>query len=41
MEQMEFNLILRWFVGLGIDDASSRTTDPVYRIGDGRSECPV
>jgi transposase len=33
MEQMEYNLLFRWFVGLGIDD-------PVW--GEGRPEiCPV
>jgi len=33
MEQMDYNLMFRWFVGLGIDD-------PVW--GEGRPEiCPV
>ena len=33
MEQMDYNLLFRWFVGLGIDD-------PVW--GEGRPEiCPV
>ena len=33
MEQMQYNLMFRWFVGLGIDD-------PVW--GEGRPEiCPV
>ncbi len=32
MVQMGHHLMLRGFVRLGIDDASSRKTDPVYTI---------
>ena len=35
MEQMQYNLLFRWFVGLGIDDPAWGEGRPEIRPGDG------
>ena len=40
MEQLDYNLLFRWFVGLGIDDRSSRRIGVAPSRGDTRMQKP-